>query len=189
MTPAPTFASNGLTVSQAAHTRDFWVLVSLFALMFMGISGLMVHLIPLLEDLEYSSTQAASLLGLMFLLSGLGRISSGLLVDKFDYRLVLGGLIGFQVFGLLLLLAIGPAQLWLAGSFALIFGIGFGGTIPLRPFLIRELFGARAFGALQGLVQVGAIGAGVIGPVFYGWVFDSRGSYDLAIFAVAWREE
>lgn len=179
----PGRVSNGLSVAQAVRTRDFWVIVLLFALMFMGISGMMVHLIPLLEDLDYSSAQAASLLGLMFLLSGIGRIGSGLLADKFDYRPVLGGLIGFQLAGLLLLTAIGPSQLWLAALFALIFGIGFGGTIPLRPFLIMEIFGARAFGALQGLVQVGAIGAGVVGPVFYGWVFDSTGSYDFAIFA------
>ena len=100
-----------------------------------------------------------------------------------DYRLVLGGLIGFQIVGLLLLVAVGPGQIWLTAVFALVFGIGFGGTIPLRPFLIMEIFGARAFGALQGLVQVGAIGAGVVGPVFYGWIFDTTGSYDLAIFA------
>ena len=180
---APEGNSDGLTVAQAARTRDFWVIVLLFALMFVGISGLMVHLIPLLEDQNYSSAQAASLLGLMFLLSGIGRIGSGMLADRFDYRLVLGGLIAFQVIGLLLLAAVGPAQLWLVAAFALIFGIGFGGTIPLRPFLIMEIFGARAFGALQGLVQVGAIGVGVVGPVFYGWVFDSTGSYDLAIFA------
>ena len=181
--PVPERDSNGLTVAQAAHTRDFWVIVLIFALMFVGISGLMVHLIPLLEDQNYSSAQAASLLGLMFLLSGIGRIGSGMLADRIDYRLVLVSLIGFQILGLLLLVAIGQSQYWLAAFFALIFGIGFGGTIPLRPFLIMELFGARAFGALQGLVQVGAIGAGVVGPVFYGWVFDSTGSYDLAVFA------
>jgi cyanate permease len=33
------------------------------------------------------------------------------------------------------------------------------------------------------MVQGGAIGAGVVGPVFYGWVFDTKESYDLAILA------
>ena len=46
-----------------------------------------------------------------------------------------------------------------------------------------RFFGPRAFGALQGLVQGGAISAGMMGPVFYGWVFDTTGSYDLAIYA------
>ena len=176
-------ASDGLTVSQAVHTRDFWVLIMLFAAVFMGISGLMVHLIPMLEDLSYSSAQAASILGFMFLLSGIGRISSGFLADMVDFRIVMGGLIAFQLVGLLLLSLVGPSQIWLVGLFILLFGIGFGGTIPLRPFLIMQIFGARSFGALQGLVQGGAIGAGMMGPIFYGWVFDTTGSYDLAIFA------
>jgi MFS family permease len=176
-------ASKGLTVGQAVHTRDFWVLTFLFAAVFMGISGLMVHLIPLLQDMDYSAAQAASILGLVFLLSGIGRIGSGFLADMIDFRIVLAGLITFQLVGLIILSIIGPSQIWLVVIFSLLFGIGFGGTIPLRPFLIMQSFGARAFGALQGLVQGGAIGAGVVGPVFYGWVFDNTESYDLAIYA------
>ena len=100
-----------------------------------------------------------------------------------DFRIVFVGLITFQLVGLLILTIIGPSQIWLIAIFSLLFGIGFGGTIPLRPFLIMQCFGARAFGALQGLVQGGAIGAGMVGPVFYGWVFDTTESYDLAIYA------
>ena len=33
------------------------------------------------------------------------------------------------------------------------------------------------------MVQGGAIGAGMLGPVLYGWVFDHTNSYDLAIYA------
>ncbi|MDA0988957.1 MAG: MFS transporter [Chloroflexi bacterium] len=176
-------ASDGLTVGQAVHTRDFWVLIVLFAAVFMGISGLMVHLIPMLEDMNYSSAQAASILGIMFLLSGIGRISSGFLADMVDFRLVMAGLISFQLVGLFLLTMVGPSHIWLVGLFILLFGIGFGGTIPLRPFLIMQIFGARSFGSLQGLVQGGAIGAGMMGPIFYGWVFDTTGSYHLAIYA------
>ena len=149
--------------------------------MFVGISGLMVHLIPLMEDLDYSAAQAASILGLMFFLSGIGRIGSGVLADTLDYRVVMGGLIGFQIIGLLILLVIGPEQYWLAVVFALTFGIGFGGTVPLRPILMMKLFGSRSFGTLQGLLQIGFLGSGVIGPVLYGWVFDSTGTYDNAI--------
>jgi MFS family permease len=163
--------------------RDFWVLTLLYAFMFVGINGLMVHLIPLLEDVNYSSAQAASILGLMFLLSGVGRIGTGVLADMIDFRIVMVGLISCQIAGLLILSIVGPADIWLIGLFTLLFGIGFGGMIPLGPFLIMQLFGARAFGALQGLVQCGAAVAGVVGPVFFGWVFDTTASYDLAIYA------
>jgi cyanate permease len=48
---------------------------------------------------------------------------------------------------------------------------------------MMKLFGARAFGTLQGLLQIGSVGAGVVGPLLYGWIFDSTGNYDLAILA------
>ena len=182
-TPALEEDSRGLTVAQALRARDFWVLMFLFGTFFMGVSGLMVHLIPLLQDMDYTATQAAAVLGLMFLLSGIGRVGAGTLADTVDYRKILLGLIISEIVALVILTQVGPSQLWMLLVFTLLFGIGFGGTIPLRPYLIRHMFGARAFGALQGMVQGGAIGAGMVGPVFYGWVFDTTGSYDLALYA------
>ena len=174
--------TEGYTVNEALHTKNFWVMVTIYTLMFVGISGLMVHLIPMLEDLDYTSAQSASILGMMFFLSGIGRLGSGILVDIIAYKYVLLLLIACQLTGLTLLLSVGSDQYWLVMLFALVFGIGFGGTIPLRPYLVMNMFGAKAFGTLQGLVQVGAMGAGVVGPVAYGWMFDSLGSYDIAIY-------
>ena len=174
----------GIGVAEAVRTRDFWVITVLFGAQFIGISGLFVHLIPLLQDIDYSASQAAGILGLVFLLSGIGRIGAGTLADTVDYRLVMSALIIFQVVALgLLTLVSGPSDFWLVVLYSFLFGIGFGGAIPLRPFLIMQIFGSRAFGALQGLVQGGAIGAGMAGPVFYGWIFDTRESYNIAIYA------
>ena len=174
----------GIGVREAVRTRSFWVITVLFGAQFIGISGLFVHLIPLLQDIDYTASQAAGILGLVFLLSGIGRIGAGTLADMADYRIVMSGLIAFQVVALALLTLVnGPSDFWLVVLYSFLFGIGFGGAIPLRPFLIMQIFGSRAFGALQGLVQGGAIGAGMAGPVFYGWIFDTRESYNIAIYA------
>ena len=175
--------ATGLTVRQALATRDFWVFTLLFAAQFIGISGLMVHLIPLLEDAKYTTSQAAGFLGLVFLFSGIGRVGAGFLVDMVDRRLVLFGLILSQIVALMVLTRIGPLAYFQVGGFALLLGIGFGGMIPLRPFLLMQAFGPRAFGAIQGLVQGAAIAAGVVGPIGYGYIFDVVGSYNVAIFA------
>ena len=175
----------GLTASQAVRTRVFWFLTLMFAGQFIGLSGLMVHLIPMLEDVGYSSATAASVLGGVFLLSGIGRLGAGILADLVDLRLILAGLVTLQVVAVLLLIGIGPSAYWQLGVFALLFGVGFGGTIPLRPILLIEMFGSRALGAIQGLLHGGAIGAGMVGPVFYGWVFDATGGYTVALFASA----
>ncbi len=168
---------------QALRTRSFWVITILFGAQFVGISGLMVHLIPLLERVGYGTTQAATIVGLVFLLSGIGRIGSGALADIVDYRALIVGLFALQCVALAFLPAIDSSDIVLVGAFALMFGVGFGGTIPLRPFLIARLFGERSLGSIQGLVQGAAIGSGVVGPIFYGWVFDIRESYDLAVYA------
>src|SRR3989304_2882583 len=81
----------GPSASQAIRTRGFWLLLPVLGLQFVGLSGLSVHLIPLLEDVGYSSTQAASILGLVFLLSGIGRFGSGIVSDWIDRRLGLAG--------------------------------------------------------------------------------------------------
>ena len=173
----------GLTARQAIATRYFWVMTILFGAQFVGIGGLIVHLIPLLEGVGYSSAQAASILGMVFFLSGIGRLGAGTFADLLDQRLVLIGLIAFQAIGVMVLSQMGGSGFWQIVTFALLFGVGFGGTIPLRPFLIRQFFGAKAFGSIQGLMQGVAIAAGVVGPVFYGYVFDVSGSYNIALYA------
>jgi len=175
-------SDGGLSVGQAVRTRGFWLLLLVLGLQFIGLSGLSVHLIPLLEDFGYSSTQAASILGLVFLLSGIGRFGSGIASDWIDRRVVVAALLAFQVVAALSLTQISHSALWQAVLFSLFYGVGFGGMIPLRSLLIGDLFGSRAFGAIQGLIQGGAIAGGVFGPVFFGRVFDVTHSYHLALY-------
>ena len=177
--------SYGLTASQATKTRAFWFLSLLFAGQFIGLSGLMVHMIPLLEDFGYSSATAATILGLVFLFSGIGRLGSGFLADVIDHRIVLAVLLATQVVATLFLAMIGSGTYWQLIVFALFFGVGFGGTIPLRPILVIRLFGDRALGAIQGLMHGGAISAGMIGPILFGWVFDSTTEYTVALYLSA----
>ena len=172
----------GLSVSQAVRTRSFWLLLLVLGLQFVGLNGLSVHLIPLLEDVGYSSAHAAGILGLVYLLSGIGRFGSGIVSDWIDSRLVLAGLLTAQVVASVSLTVIGPSAYLHAGLFALVYGVGLGGVIPLRSLLVGDLFGSRAFGAIQGLIQGGAIAAGLFGPVFFGRVFDVTHSYDLALY-------
>ena len=116
----------GIGVKEAVRTRNFWVITVLFGAQFIGISGLFVHLIPMLQDLNYSASQAAGILGLLFLLSGIGRIGAGTLADTVDYRLVMSVLIVFQLVALMLLtLVSGPSDFWLVVLYSFLFGVGF----------------------------------------------------------------
>ena len=63
--------------------------------------------------------------------------------------------------------------------------LGFGGVIPVRPAFQAEVFGMRAFGAIQGLVFTIATFGGVIGPVLAGWMYDQTESYRLSFVILA----
>lgn len=173
--------NDGFTTMEALGNKYFWIIAIIYAAQFAAISGLQVHFIPLLEGLEYSTTEAATIFGFIFFLSGIGRITAGSLADVLDHRIILGSLLSFQVISLVILIQINISEHFLLGLFSLIFGIGFGGTIPLRPFVLARLFGPHSQAAILGLLQGFSIGASVVGPIFYGWIFDINTSYYYAI--------
>ena len=177
---------SGFSLREALHTREFWVLTFFMAGMFVVNSGFQFHQIPYFEqDKGFSAAEAATSLMLVFVISGFGRLGSGFLLDKFDYRLVLAmisAMIGLS-FIYLQLAPIGNVYATL--PFVTLFGVALGAMIPIRGALGGLLFGTRSLGSIVGLLQGGAVAAGVVGPVFMGAAFDLKGDYTAAIWVLA----
>jgi MFS family permease len=61
--------------------------------------------------------------------------------------------------------------------FAVVYGIGAAGAMPLRTPIVREYFGVKRFGTIFGILAffltVGTAGAAPLA----GWVYDTRGEY------------
>ena len=172
--------SDGLSVRQVVHVPSFWVLTATFGILNLGVSGFMVHQLPLFEGLGFSSREGAIILGIIFFLSGVGRMAAGALMDAFDLRFVLTGAVVMHTLSFALIPFLSGSW-WLVMVFSLIFGASFGSTIPARPIIVRELFGTRAFGTINGLMQGIAFGSGMIGPIIMGAVYDSMETYTPAI--------
>lgn len=164
-----------MTAREALRSRSFWSLVLIFSTQGIGVSALMAHQIPYFQSIGFSPEQAASTVAAMFFLSGIGRLGAGIVLEFLDWRLLMSAVLVAQVAAFVLLVNI--TAYWQALVFAAIMGISFGSTIPARPILVGLLFGTRAFGSIQGLLQAGAVAAGVVGPVVLGWVFDVYGTY------------
>jgi MFS family permease len=60
---------------------------------------------------------------------------------------------------------------------ALLFGLAYGGVMPLYAILVREYFGARHMGTLFGAVAMVSTLGMALGPWAGGWVYDTFGSY------------
>ena len=68
-------------------------------------------------------------------------------------------------------------QVWF---FVIVYGIAYGGAIPLYMAIIGEYFGRRSYATIRGFQQLFLIPATVLGPVYAGWIYDTTGSYDVA---------
>ena len=95
-------------------------------------------------DLGVTKMAAASMLGLSGATSIAGRLSSGLLADRFGAKPALVGMLALQAATLsTYLYADGAVSLF---AVALAFGVAYGGAMPLYALVAREFFGERVVG-------------------------------------------
>ena len=174
----------GLTVRQALRSSAFWRLAVAVSLGNLGAVAIIVHQIPFLTgSIGLSEGAAAASVTGMTLVSVGGRFGFGYVADFMDKRFVMAGAYAMLALAVLLFAAVyEPWQVFLAVP---LFGLGWGGIIPVRPALQAEVFGLRAFGAIQGLALTIATLGGLIGPVFAGWMYDQTESYRLAFVILA----
>lgn len=172
----------GLTFRAVLRTREFWLFTSYLSGTFAVNSAVQGHMIPYFQqDIGLSAVWAAVVMSMVFLISGIGRIGGGYLLDRIDYRLVLAVVAAMMGLSLLYLEMVEVETVWGTLPFAIGFGVSFGCLVPMRGAVGSIMFGTRAIGRIVGILQGGPIAAGVVGPLVMGLIFDLYGSYSAAI--------
>ena len=176
------------SAGDALRNPNLWLLGLVFGLLSMGISGFMLHQIPYFESLGFTRGEAASTLAYFTILSVVGRIGAGFVMDwmgrrGLDLRLVPAGLLATQAVALFYAPYI--QTYWQIIPFTLLFGISFGGSIPARPILITRVFGLRQYGTIQGTLNFLVIPFAVVSPMLLGLFYDWRGNYHAAVMLLA----
>ena len=183
--PSTRRPDSGLTLHAVVRTREFWLFTSYLSGTFTVNSAFQVHMIPYFQqDIGLSAAWAAVVMSMVFIISGIGRVGGGYLLDKMDYRLVLAVVAAMMGLSLLYLQVVDVRTVWATLPFALMFGVSFGCLVPLRGAVGSIMFGTRAIGGVLGLLQGAPIAAGVIGPLVMGIIFDLNGNYSVAIWGI-----
>jgi MFS family permease len=141
----------------------------------MAHSGPIFHMVAHAMDLGVTKMAAAAMLGLSGATSIAGRLSSGLLADRFGAKPALVGMLALQA-GMLstYLAADGGLSLFVV---ALGFGVAYGGAMPLYALVAREFFGERVVGTtFGGIFFISCIGMG-LGAYAGGFLYDRLGTY------------
>jgi MFS family permease len=109
-------------------------------------------------------------------LGGLGgRLLLGLLADKYGAKWVL--VIGLFVQSVAISAYLAARELGEFYVIAAIFGIAYGGVMPLYAVLARDYFGQKIMGSVFGAATMLSSLGMAIGPLAGGWVFDTFGTY------------
>jgi MFS family permease len=166
------------TLGQALRSSSFWMLALAFFFFGMAHSTVTVHTVPALTDAGIPVQKAAFSIGLLTLVSIIGRLSFGFLGDYITKRYLF--MVAYALTGAGLLVLMNAKTMGTVYVFIFLFGVGFGGTVPLMPAIRAEYFGRAALGKIQGFMNPVMMFAGAVGPIFAGHVFDTTGSYRIS---------
>jgi sugar phosphate permease len=183
--PAQRRTDTGLTLHAVVRTKEFWLFTTYLAGTFIVNSAFQVHMIPYFQqDIGLSAAWAATVISIVFIFSGIGRVGGGYLLDRMDYRVVLAAVAAMLGIALLYLQVVAVKTVWDTLPFALTFGVSFGCLVPMRGAVGSIMFGTRTIGGILGILQGSSVGAGVVGPLVMGIIFDLNGNYSIGIWGL-----
>ena len=166
----------GLTIAQAWRDTGLWrIALSTFLLMILTI-GLLIHQVPIMIEAGVAPQTAAWLAGLGGLAGIVGKIVTGVLVDRYRANWVGGLTLGATAFAFLLLLdgIQTPALIVVA---MLINGYSAGTKLQICSYLVSQYGGLRNFGAIYGAIGSIVSFGTALGPLLAGIAYDATGNY------------
>ncbi|MBI3931480.1 MAG: MFS transporter [Chloroflexi bacterium] len=168
------------TVREALKTGSFWTYAIAMMLRSFILSAIVVHQIPHLVDMGISYQTASAVLGLMILISIPGRLLFGWLGDRFSKKILLALLCFVQGAGVFIFIQ--ANTLPLLYLYIVIYGLSYGGVIPLTIALRADLFGRRNFATIGGLTMPLSMIGAVTAPILAGYLYDVSQSYSRAFY-------
>jgi len=162
-------------VAKIFRSPQFWLIALTHFTCCVAHSGPIFHMVTHAMDQGVPGMAAATLLGVSGLASLIGRVLSGIVADRWGSKPTLITMLALQVPAIFLYLFISSVT----GFYALVivFGVAYGGVMPMYALLTREYFGARAMGTAYGAIfMLQAIGMG-LGAYGGGWFYDHLGTY------------
>lgn len=170
-------AASGVSLSTAVRSGLFWIVFAAYTLVTAVGLMLLAYLVGVGVAAGMSPLQAAFLLSVTAIGSGVGRFLMGWLSDHIGRFPALIGATVLEVVVLLLLSAgVTPSMLYyLAG----LNGFAFGTWLSLYGPIATDLFGLKSAGAIYGALYLSYGIGGVLGPMLGGWLRDLSGSYRL----------
>jgi MFS family permease len=171
----------GMNVRESLFSGAFQRLAITSLIATASIVALAVHFVPIMVSHGISPASAAGIASVVGIFSVIGRLLTGVLLDRFHGPLVGAISLGLPLVACFMLFGF-DGDTSSAVIIAAVIGFSVGAEIDVVAFLTVRYFGLRnygvLFGTLAGLLSLG----GGVGPLVASWVFDRFGSYQPLIW-------
>jgi MFS transporter, OFA family, oxalate/formate antiporter len=170
-----------LTANEAVKTIRFW---ALWAMLFINVTcGIAVISVasPMAQDIAgLSAGAAATMVGIMGLFNGFGRIGWASVSDYIGRPNVYTTFFALQTVAFLLLPNVTNAIFFQLLVYIIL--TCYGGGFASIPAYIGDLFGTKQLGAIHGYILTAWAGAGLVGPLVVSWIRETTNSYSLTLY-------
>jgi MFS family permease len=169
------------TVRQALTNSSFWLLFTARVLASLGNQIIVTHQVAHAVDVGYPKIFAASVFGVMGVVSIAGRIVFGYLSDVMRREVVYTWVQLVSAVGTMALMSTTDTSLpFLLYIYAIFYGLGQGSRALVLSAISIDVFQGKNFGAIFGYFTLSVGIGGAIGAWLGGYLFDVTHSYLLA---------
>jgi len=172
-----------LSFNKAIHTRQFWVVFSMFFCLGFITFAIIVHVVPHAIELGISAAVAANILATFGGLNMIGRIIMGRVADIIGSKQAF--IIGFILMASALFFLVPSKMMWTIFVLAGLSGFANGTCVASQSPLVALLFGLSSHGVILGFLSFGFTTGGAFGPWLAGLIFDITNSYQFAFLMCA----
>lgn len=173
-----------LTANEAVKTRRFWYL---WLMLFINIScGIAIISVASPMAQEYAGltvAAAATMVGIMGLFNGVGRIGWASLSDKIGRPAIYSIFFIIQIVAFFLLPGVTNVILFQILIFVIM--SCYGGGFATIPAYIGDIFGTKQLGAIHGYILTAWAAAGMAGPLFAAWARTVTRNYNGTLYFFA----
>lgn len=167
---------------QAKVSRTYWTIMAAIFCLSLGLGGLMIHFVPILLEIGFTTRDAAQVAGVIGIAVVLGRLVVGFAVDRIFAPWVAIAILMACIVGVLALAQFGTL---VAVPAAFVIGFSVGAEVDLIGYLVARYFGIPAYGQIYGRQYSAFLVATGLSPVILGAVRDVTGSYTGSMYTAA----
>lgn len=166
------------TAGAAFRTPALWLLIIAINLGSLSVSGVVVHQIPFLTDQGLSAGVAALTLTTYAIFAIPSKLIWGFMAERVHIRYLAAASLLGSAAGLLILLQTDTFAEAIA--FGVVYGLTRGAWAVVQSLVWADYYGRHFLGTIRGYVTPMTLLSGLGGPLFAGFIYDTRQSYHFA---------